>query len=149
MDSTTLAILGTLAGAVVATTGTVLAQRLSGRDAERRASAERSELRRESRRTELRRATESFFIAAEHAQSASDPAVTESEKRSASDQLWAAFKTLALMSSDRLRDAAARYSDGLNETLWSPDTEPAWKRVFEANRDFTAAARDELGSYDF
>lgn len=148
MDSTTIAILGTLGGALVATVGTLLAQRLAGRDADRRTAIERQEQRREGRRSELKRATEALFLAAERAQSACDAEATGLEKRAASDQLWAAFKSLSLISSDTLTRAAAEYSDGLNSALWQPDGQPAWERVLVQNRAFSGAARDELKLYD-
>lgn len=147
MEPTTAAIVGTLGGAIVATTGTLIAQRLSGRDAERRAAADRRDDRLEVRRVEVKKAIEAFFFAAERAQSACDSDVTDGEKRSASDQLWAAFKTLSLVGSDLLRDTAAAYAEKLHQSLWNPDGEPAWQRAFAENRAFTAQARTEIETF--
>lgn len=134
--STTLAA---LAGGVVGIAGVVLSQMLAQRTAMKRDRESRVE----QNRRELRLAIQDYVRAtqqAEYAAGAEDP-----ERRGVAHiAMWFAHKSLGLIADLELMSIADRYSNAVNDCLWSLSEQPAWERVQTVAREFLQAARQRV-----
>ncbi|MER6134378.1 hypothetical protein [Streptomyces sp. NPDC001815] len=135
-----LPVAGTALGALIGSAGTIIAQYVTNRTAER--SARRALA--EQVRTERKAAIEEFV------------AVYQKIERVISDggdrpselihRMWSLRNNLTLIASQELHDAVTDLANALGETYWhgTPDGSRAWEHLGGVRRRFLEAARAEV-----
>ncbi|MEV5967161.1 hypothetical protein AB0L70_35655 [Kribbella sp. NPDC051952] len=150
-----LSVLGTLLGAVIGSLTTIVSQRYSQREAERKDRIAQLEAERKDRvarvaerRDGCHEAIVAFLEVYQEIESAANNDGPRSEELTR--RLWILHNRLALIASGRLSESLGGLADALNSTYWNgaPDGLRAYEHLYEPLKRFRIAARAELLAYD-